>query len=50
MFRTFLTTLVLIAAPLAAVAECSSRHQQAMSCVQGMVWDDETKSCIKITG
>lgn len=50
MIKTILTAVVLTAAPLAAVAECSSKHQQAMSCADGTVWDAETKSCTKVTG
>lgn len=50
MLRTVLTAVILTAAPLAAAAECSSQHQQAMSCADGLVWDSETKRCTKVTG
>ncbi|WP_319823854.1 hypothetical protein [Thalassovita sp.] len=50
MIRTVLTALILSAAPVAALAECFSDHQQAMSCADGKVWDQDSKSCIATTG
>ncbi|MYM54193.1 carbohydrate-binding module family 14 protein [Thalassovita mangrovi] len=50
MIKTILTAVILTAAPLAASAQCTKDHQQAMSCADGTVWDAETKSCTKVTG
>ncbi|MFY0680269.1 MAG: hypothetical protein JXR13_06820 [Thalassovita sp.] len=47
MLRTTLIACVLILMPIASFAMCSEGHQQAMSCIDGMVWDAETQSCIK---
>jgi hypothetical protein len=50
MIRTVFAALVLALAPALASAECSSQHQQAMSCADGMIWDKESKSCTSATG
>ena len=45
MLKLVMTTLALCAAPLAAMAECSTH--QAMSCGEGMVWDNDARTCVK---
>ncbi|MCC1492586.1 adenylosuccinate lyase [Cognatishimia sp. F0-27] len=45
--KVILTSAALIvASSLAATAECSwGKHQQAMSCAEGSVYDAESNSC-----
>ena len=41
--------LTLLSSPLAAWAECQGhRDQQAMSCAEGMQWDQATNACVPI--
>lgn len=49
MIRLLLTALILTA-PMPALAQCPSGHEQAMSCADGKVWDKSSKSCISATG
>ena len=41
-----LVIATLLSAPSLASAMCQDKHQ-AMSCETGMVWDQDSKSCIK---
>ena len=43
-----LTAIILAISPVLAAAQCAGSHsdQQAMSCVTGMQWDPETRSCV----
>ena len=43
--RILLVSLTLVAAPMAAMAMCSERHA-SMSCEEGTVWDEASKTCI----
>lgn len=45
MLKTLLTAAILAAAPVFAAAQCS-HSQQAMTCTDGFVYDDETGACI----
>lgn len=41
--------LALVSSPLAAWAQCAGRSdQQAMSCTEGMMWDQDTNACVPI--
>lgn len=45
--RMLLAALALTLAPFAALAEGCSHEQRAnISCAEGTVWDDATRSCI----
>jgi len=44
--KTVFAALALSVAPMMVSAACSSFHQ-AMSCADGMIWDNETRSCTK---
>lgn len=44
MKKTALIAVILAALPAFASAMCSD-HKQVMSCADGMVWDDATKTC-----
>ena len=45
MFRTLLTAAILSALPILAAAQCE-HERQAMSCAEGMVFDQETGTCV----
>ena len=45
---TLVATVALALAPGLAVAECSW-HTTKMSCAEGQVFDDETRSCVPAT-
>jgi len=30
------------------MAECQGNHDQAMSCVEGTIWDAETAACVPL--
>ena len=38
-----------LASGLSAWASCSGHDQQAMSCANGAVWDNDTKTCVPQT-
>jgi hypothetical protein len=41
--------LVLVSSPLAAWAACTgASDQQAMSCAEGMLWDQEMNACVPV--
>ena len=44
--RILLVTLALATAPLSAAAMCSDDRHAAVSCGEGKVWDEASKSCI----
>ena len=44
--RILLVTLALAAAPLSAAAMCSDDRHAAITCGEGKVWDEATKTCI----
>lgn len=44
--RILLVSLALVAAPLAASAMCSSERHASMSCEEGKVWDEASRTCI----
>jgi hypothetical protein len=46
MKSTFIAALLLAALPAVASAMCSDKTH-AMSCADGMVWDDASKTCTK---
>ncbi len=48
--KTLLVAAALTTAPVLAQAECSWSKQTAMSCAQGMVYDHDSGSCVKVTG
>lgn len=49
--KTLLVTMLLAAAPGLAIAQCfGGKHESAMSCTEGMVYDAETRACVKVTG
>ncbi len=45
-FKTIFAALALTLTPMMVSASCSTSHQ-AMSCADGMVWDNETRGCTK---
>ncbi|SEO67824.1 hypothetical protein SAMN04490248_10955 [Salinihabitans flavidus] len=45
--RVIMASLALLAAPTLAAAGCSWHQNQAMSCAEGMVLDEETGVCVK---
>lgn len=46
--KTALAALVLALAPAIASATCFGDHsQQAMSCADGMIWDEKTATCVE---
>jgi arginine repressor len=49
--RTAIVAAVLALSPLAAAAQCSDSYidTTAMSCVQGTVWDADTRTCVPQT-
>ncbi len=50
-FKTIFVTAILTLSPIVALAQsCHERHdQQAMSCAEGMVWDEATSTCVTQT-
>lgn len=47
MIRTIVTIAVLtLSATFSAQAGCRNHSDQAMSCVEGSVWDDQAKTCV----
>jgi hypothetical protein len=50
--KTILTAAVLAALPGLAFAQCSDKarlDQQAMSCVEGTMWDATAGTCLPVT-
>lgn len=39
---------VLAIAPGLAMAGCSSKHQQAQTCMDGTNWDSATQTCVPV--
>lgn len=50
-FRTALVAAVLAVSPLAASAQCSDMKLDttAMSCTEGTVWSETTRTCVPQT-
>lgn len=49
-FRLLMTaTAFTLASALSAWGACAGHSQQVMSCAEGMVWDQETKTCVPLT-
>ena len=48
--KTLLATLVIVAAPTLAAAECNwGQHQQTtMSCAEGTSWDAASQTCVPV--
>jgi hypothetical protein len=46
--KRLLLAAVLLAAPMNAWAQCMGSDRQAMSCVEGQVWDPATNACVPI--
>jgi hypothetical protein len=46
--KRLLLAAVLISAPLGAWAQCSHSDQQAMSCIEGQIWDPATNACVPV--
>ncbi len=44
-FKTILAALVLSLTPGLALAMCADRHETAMTCADGTVWDSQTRTC-----
>lgn len=44
--RILLVTLALAAAPLSAFAMCQDDRHAAISCGEGKVWDEASRTCI----
>jgi hypothetical protein len=40
--------LVLLSSPLAAWAQCSGHSEQATSCAEGTMWDQELNACVPV--
>lgn len=40
--------LALLSAPLTAHAACSGHAEQAMTCAEGHVWDQEAGACVPV--
>jgi len=47
---TLLATLVIVAAPTLAAAECNwGKHETtAMSCAEGTTWDPASQNCVPV--
>lgn len=51
MIKTLLAAAALAIVPALSFAACSGHSEQAMSCGEGMVWDNETGTCVEqVTG
>lgn len=49
--KTLFAALALTVAPALAMAECGWHTQkQAMSCADGMEYNDDQKACVPVTG
>lgn len=48
--KALLAAAVLAFAPIAATAACSGYSHQAMSCADGMIYDEGSKSCKTVSG
>ena len=46
--KRLVLAVALIASPLSAWAACSSHERQAMSCAEGMTWDQDRSACVPI--
>lgn len=46
--KRLLLSAVLLSAPMGAWAQCVHSDQQAMTCVEGELWDPATSSCVPI--
>ncbi|WP_172294406.1 adenylosuccinate lyase [Pseudoruegeria sp. HB172150] len=51
MTRTLIVAAVLALTPMVAAAECSFHKEEiVMTCVDGTVYDAQSRSCVKVTG
>jgi len=49
--RMFIVSAVLALTPVVAQAECAWHTEQAaITCAEGMVYDQEAQACVKIVG
>ena len=46
--KRLLLAAILLSTPLGAWAACTGSDQQAMTCIEGQVWDPATSSCVPI--
>lgn len=46
--KRLVLALALAASPFAAWAQCSGSNDQAMSCAEGSMWDQETGTCVPV--
>lgn len=46
--KRLVLAVVLLATPFAAWAQCSKNEQQAMSCVEGSIWDPVANACVPV--
>jgi hypothetical protein len=50
-FKTLAAAVALTLIPALGYAECSfGKHQQAMTCAEGSVYDAQSGSCVPTTG
>ncbi|WP_210527489.1 hypothetical protein [Rubellimicrobium arenae] len=47
--KRLVLSIALLSSPLTAWADCASRHQQAMSCAEGMRWDAQANACVPVS-
>lgn len=53
MLRSVVIAAVMTLAPMVALAGgCGADHavQEAMTCIEGTVWDETSARCVKVTG
>lgn len=49
--RILIVSTILALTPALAAAECSfGKHETAMTCAEGYVYDEESKNCVKPVG
>lgn len=49
--RILITSTILALTPIAALAQCQwGEHETAMSCAEGLVYDEESKTCVQPVG
>lgn len=47
MIRILVTAVTFAMVPALGFAMCAGKHQEAQSCVAGMVWDAEKAACVQ---
>lgn len=47
MIRILVTAVAFAVVPALGFAMCAGKHQEAQSCVAGMVWDAEKAACVQ---